>query len=71
MSLEENKAVSNRAASVASREDLDTFDELYAPNLAEKFKQDVAEIRRAFPGYHGTTVTQIAERDLVVNRFVY
>jgi predicted ester cyclase len=71
MSAEENKVLSNRVARAISEGDLDAFDELMAPELAEEFKRNVAEIRRAFPDYGGTNVEQIAEGEKVANRFVY
>jgi predicted ester cyclase len=71
MSAEENKVLSNRVARAISEGDLDAFDELMAPELAEEFKRDLAEIRRAFPDYGGTNVEQIAEGEKVANRFVY
>jgi predicted ester cyclase len=71
MSAEENKAVSNRVAEAIGKGDLDAFDELMAPDLAEEFKQNIAEIRRAFPDYAGTNVDQVAEGDKVANRFVF
>jgi predicted ester cyclase len=71
MSTEENKGLSNRVARAMSEGDLDALDELMAPKLAEEFKRDVAEIRRAFPDYGGTNVEQIAEGEKVANRFVF
>ena len=71
MSAEENKALSNRVAQAISEGDLDTLDELMAPELAEEFKRDVTELRRAFPDYAGTNVEQIAEGEKVANRFVF
>ena len=71
MSAEENKAISNRVAQAISEGDLDTLDELMAPELAEEFKRDLTELRRAFPDYAGTNVEQIAEGDKVANRFVF
>ncbi len=71
MSAEENKAVSNRVAEAIGRGDFDAIDELMAPDLAEEFKRDVAEIRQSFPDYHGTNEIQLAEGDLVANRFVF
>src|SRR4028119_641656 len=71
MSTEENKALSNRVAGAISKGDLNSLDELMAPELAEEFKQEVAEIRRAFPDYAGTNVEQIAEAEKVANRFVF
>ena len=71
MSAEENKALSNRVAQAISKGDLDTLDDLMAPELAEEFKRDVAEIRQAFPDYAGTNVDQIAEGEKVANRFVF
>ena len=68
---QENKAISNRVAEAIGRGDLDAFDQLMAPELAEEFKQNIAEIRRAFPDYAGTNVDQIAEGDKVANRFVF
>lgn len=71
MSAEENKALSNRVAQAISKGDLDTLDDLMAPELAEEFKRDVAEIRQAFPDYAGTNVDQISEGEKVANRFVF
>jgi predicted ester cyclase len=70
MSADENKAVSNRVLEAIGKGDLDAFDEFMAPELAEEFKRDIAEIRQAFPDYAGTNVDQIAEGDKVANRFV-
>jgi predicted ester cyclase len=61
VSAEENKAISNRVAETIGKGDLDAFDDLMAADLAEEFKRDIAEIRRAFPDYAGTNVNQIAE----------
>jgi predicted ester cyclase len=71
MSTEENKALSNRVAEAIGRGDLNALDELMAPELAEEFKREVAEMRRAFPDYAGTNVEQIAEAEKVANRFVF
>ena len=71
MSARENKILSNRVAQAISEGDLEALDELMAPELADELKSDVAEIRRAFPDYAGTNVTQIAEGEEVANRFVY
>jgi predicted ester cyclase len=71
MSAQENKAISNRLAQAISEGDLEALDELMAPELAEEFKRDLTELRRAFPDYAGTNVEQIAEGDKVANRFVF
>jgi predicted ester cyclase len=71
MSTQENKILSNRVAQAISEGDLEALDELMAPELADEFKRDVAEIRRAFPDYAGTNVEQIAEGEEVANRFVF
>ena len=71
MSTEENKALSNRVAEAIGKGDLNALDELMAPELAEEFKREVAEIRRAFPDYAGTNVIQVAEGEKVGNRFVF
>src|SRR5215216_2472489 len=71
LSTEETKAVSNRVAEAISRGDLDALDELMAPDIAREFKEGIAEVRRAFPDYHGTNEIQIAEGDMVANRFVF
>jgi predicted ester cyclase len=71
VSIEENKALSNRVAQAIGKGELDVLDELMAPELAEEFKRDVAKIRRAFPDYAGTNVEQIAEGEKVANRFVF
>src|SRR3712207_2502777 len=71
MSTEENKALSKRVARAISEGDLDALDDLMAPELAEEFKRDLAEMRQAFPDYAGTNVDQIAEGEKVANRFVF
>jgi predicted ester cyclase len=71
LSTEENKAVSNRVADAISRGDLDALDELMAPDIAQEFKDGIAEVRRAFPDYQGTNEIQIAEGDMVANHFVF
>src|SRR5215212_7835448 len=71
LSTEENKAVSNRVAEAISAGDLDALDELMVPEIAQEFKEGIAEVRRAFPNYHGTYEIQIAEGDMVANRFVF
>ena len=71
MSAQENKAIPNRVAQAIGAGDLDAFDELMAPDLAQEFKEAIAELRQAFPDYHGTNEIQIAEGDLVANRFVF
>ena len=71
MSTEENKALSNRVAEAIGNGDLDALDGLMVPELAEEFKREVAEMRRAFPDYAGTNVEQIAEAEKVANRFVF
>ena len=71
MSAQENKMLSNRVAQAISEGDLNALDELMALELANEFKRDVAEIRRAFPDYAGTNVEQIAEGEEVANRFVF
>ena len=63
--------MSNRVARAISEGDLEALDELMAPELADEFKRDVTEIRRAFPDYAGTNVEQIAEGEEVANRFVF
>jgi predicted ester cyclase len=68
---EENKALINRVTEALNRGDLDAFDELFAPVLAQDFKEDIAEIKRAFPDYHGTEVIQIAEGDFVASRIMF
>jgi predicted ester cyclase len=70
MSTEENKAVCDRMGEAIGRGDFDAFDELMAPELPEEFKQGVSELRLAFPDYHGTNEIQVAEGDMVANRFV-
>jgi predicted ester cyclase len=71
MSTEEHKALSNRVAEAIGKGDLNALDEHMAPELAEEFKREVAEMRRAFPDYAGSNVEQIAEGEKVANRFVF
>ena len=71
MSTEENKALSNRGAEAISTGDFDALDEIYAPELAQELKRRVVEVRQSFPDYRGTNEIQIAEGDMVANRFVF
>ena len=71
LSTAETKAVSNRVAEAISTGDLDALDEIMVPDIAREFKEGVAEVRRAFPDYHGTNEIQIVEGDMVANRFVF
>jgi predicted ester cyclase len=71
MSTDEKKAVSNRLGEAIGRADFDAFEELMAPELAQEFKQSIAELRRSFPDYHGTSEIQVAEGDMVANRIVF
>jgi predicted ester cyclase len=68
---EENKALTRRLAEAINRGDLEVFDELFAPDLAQEWKRGIAEIKRAFPDYHGADEFQIAEGDLVAGRLVF
>ena len=65
------RPVSTRVADAISTGDLNALDELMAPELAEEFKRDISELRRTFPDYHGNNEIQIAEGDMVANRFVF
>ncbi len=71
MSTEENKAVSNRIAEAIGAHDFAVLDELIAPEMAAGFKQQLEEVYRVFPDYHGVNELQIAEGDHVANRFRY
>jgi serine phosphatase RsbU (regulator of sigma subunit)/predicted ester cyclase len=68
---EENKALSRRVGEAINRGDLEAFDGLFAPDLAQEYKRGLAEIKRAFPDYHGADEFQIAEGDLVAGRLVF
>jgi predicted ester cyclase len=70
VSAEENKSVSNRIAEAINKGDLDAFDKLMSPDLAQESKREIANLRRAFPDFHGTNEIQIAEGDFVANRYV-
>jgi len=68
---EENKAISRRVAEAINKGDVEAFDELFAPDLAEEFKREAAVFKQAFPDYHGADEFQIAEGDLVAGRPVF
>src|SRR3712207_7641114 len=71
MSVEEDdKALCNRGVEAISRGDFDAIDEIYAPDNAQKLKEMLTEVRRAFPDFYGMNVIQIAEGDQVLNRTV-
>ena len=65
------QGLANRGAEAISVGSFDALDEIYAPELAQELKRSIAEIRQAFPDYHGTNEIQIAEGDMVANRFVF
>jgi predicted ester cyclase len=41
------------------------------PFAVQRTLQAIAELRRSFPDYHGTNEIQVAEGDMVANRFVF
>jgi predicted ester cyclase len=55
----------------SAKGDFDAIDDIYAPEVAQELKQAVAELWQAFPDFHGTNEIQIAEGDMVANRFVF
>jgi predicted ester cyclase len=71
MSLQDNKAVSNRIAEAVGAHDFDAVDRLVSHELAPRFKQQMAEMYQAFPDFHGGNDLQVAEGDHVANRFRY
>ena len=85
MSLEQNKALSQRAIELWSSGNAAAVDEIFAPNYVnyqhhhpdspnvvhgtEAWKKFVIEFHQAFPDFHDTIEDQIAEGDKVVTRF--
>ena len=45
--------------------------EVLLPFAVQRTLQAIAELRRSFPDYHGTNEIQVAEGDMVANRFVF
>jgi ketosteroid isomerase-like protein len=78
---EENKALARRFLEAQARGDLDTLDELMAPDFVdcsvlpgqgpsrEDYKRSVVEMLAAFSNTSLTVESQIAEGDLVASRF--
>jgi predicted ester cyclase len=71
MDLDEMKRIDSEVGAAISSGDLDAFDDLMSPQLAASFKEDIAELRRAFPDYGGTNERQVAEVDTVATRFLF
>jgi predicted ester cyclase len=81
MSAEENKALTRRLMEVFANGDLDTIEELLAPDFTdrsllpgqgssrEEYKRSVTEFRAAFSVADFTIDYQIAEGDMVVTKF--
>ncbi len=83
MSLEDNKALAQRwLDEVWNKGDLSLIDELIAPNYVlhdpvrpglegrARIKESIAMFRRAFPDLSFTIEDQVAERDIVVTRYI-
>lgn len=70
MSIEENKAISNRILEAMGAGDFNTLKKLMSPTMYEDFSKSFSEIRAAFPDYHGTNIDTIAEGDKVAQRFL-
>jgi steroid delta-isomerase-like uncharacterized protein len=81
MSAEENKALARRFLEAQASGDLDTLDELMAPDFVDRsvlpgqgssredYKRSVVDMLGAFSNISFTVVGQIAEGDLVASRF--
>jgi predicted ester cyclase len=81
MSAEENKALARRFLEAQARGDLDTLDELMAPDFVDRsvlpgqgssredYKRSVVDMLGAFSNIRFTVESQIAEGDLVASRF--
>jgi len=81
MSAEENKAIARRFLEAQAKGDLDTLDELMAPDFVdrsllpgqepdrESYKQSVVEMLSAFPNTSFTVEEQIAEGNVVASRY--
>ena len=69
MSTQENKAIVRRFIEAINEQDLDTLDNLSAPDLAQRFKQKVIPwLNDTFPAHQMTITDMIAEGDKVVAR---
>src|SRR5215218_8072577 len=81
MSAEVNKAIARRFLEAQAKGDLDTLDELMAPDFVdrsllpgqepdrESYKQSVVEMLSAFPNTSFTVEEQIAEGNVVASRY--
>jgi predicted ester cyclase len=81
MSAEENKVLARRFLEAQASGDLDTLDELMAPDFVdrsvlpgqgssrEEYKQSVVDMLGAFSNTSFTVESQIAEGDIVASRF--
>jgi predicted ester cyclase len=69
MLTEENKATVRRFIEAVNEQDLDTLDELAAPDIAQGFKERVIHwLNSTFPGHQMTITEIVAEGDRVVAR---
>ena len=71
MDPDEMKRIDDEVRDAIGAGDYEAFDRLMAPDLANRFKEGVAELKQAFPDYAGTNEHQIAEGDTVATRWVY
>ncbi len=68
MSVDENKAIVQRQIEAFNQQNLDAFDELATPELAQRFKDITRQGYATFEGHHITVTDMIAENDKVVVR---
>jgi hypothetical protein len=68
VSVEENKAIVRRLMVAANELDLDVFDELMSPELAQRYRVIVPMAREMFEGHRGEITDLIGEGDKVVAR---
>jgi predicted ester cyclase len=69
MSMEENKAIVRRFTEAINEQDLDALDELCAPDVARRWKQEMIPwIYDTFVGHQVTITDLITEGDKVVAR---
>jgi predicted ester cyclase len=69
VSAEENRAMLRRLVDAHNTGNMDVFDELFAPELAEQTKQEYAAFRSAFPDWREEIVDVVVEEDKVAGRF--
>lgn len=71
MEPDEMRRIDNEVRDAVNAGDLEAFDRLMGPELAQEFKEGIPQLKKAFPDYGGDNELQVVEGDYLVTRWVY